>query len=240
MTREKCAGVQHEAARKTRCAVLLAAAAVLTIFPAVAQTSVQPKVSIGPVAASPNSQPGPATDAPPGVKLDGPLPANPNPPPPGVKADEVAKAFHDFCLKPQQSLAAMEAAAASLGAAKLADKIVPLGANRSIHQETFLMRRLDGVYQLTAMDGDAASGPNRALGCALSTTDTDGLALSQSLTMGAGLGSPDRRIPPDSTRGASVMWARKFGQNDGRILLSYGAPDSRMVSIHLILPNIPR
>ncbi len=159
---------------------------------------------------------------------------------PALRADAIAKAFHDFCLKPHQDLDSMGEAAVALGAAKKDDKIVPLGPNRSLHEETWLIRTAGVTGQLAAMEGDAASGPNRALGCSLTTTDTDGLALSQSLAMGAGLGAPDRRVPADGLRGASVMWARKFGRNDGRIVLAYGAPDSSVVSIHLLLPNISR
>jgi hypothetical protein len=159
---------------------------------------------------------------------------------PALRADAIAKAFHDFCLKPAQNLESMAQAAVALGAAKKDDKIIPTGQNRSLHEEIWLMRTGGVVGQLAAMEGDAASGPDRALGCSVTTTDTDGLALSQSLTMGAGLGAPDRRIPADAQSGASVMWARKFDGHDGRIVLAYGAPGSSMVSIHLILPNIPR
>ena len=150
----------------------------------------------------------------------------------------IAALFQDFCLAAQPGLTQMESSATAFGGSKQSDKIVPTGAGRSLHQETWLVRRDTGIYQLTAMEGDAASGPYRAVGCGLTAGEADGVELAQALAMG-GLGAPSRRLDASAGRGASVVWSKAFGANAGRVVLSYGGALTGGASVHLILPKLP-
>jgi hypothetical protein len=155
---------------------------------------------------------------------------------PGTAA--ISTMFRDFCLTAQPSLPSMEHQAAAFGGSKQSDKVIPTGAGRSLHQETWLVRRDTGIYQLTAMEGDAASGPYRAVGCGLTAGDADGVELAQALAMG-GLGAPSRRLDASGGKGASVVWSKAFGANSGRVVLSYGGALTGGASVHLILPKLP-
>ena len=149
----------------------------------------------------------------------------------------IAGLFSDFCLAEQPSLAAMEAKAGKLGGTKQSDTVVPIGTNRSLHQETWMIRRDNARFQLTAMAGDAAAGPYRAVGCGLTAADVNGADLVPLLQ--ADLGPPDRHVPADGEHGDSVVWTKLFGLNEGRVLLNYGGALPNGAGLHLVLPKLP-
>jgi hypothetical protein len=156
-----------------------------------------------------------------------------------AKSSEISKLFQDFCLSAQPSMSTMQAKAASLGGTPQTDRTVPRGQNRSLHEQTWLARRAAGIYQLTAMQGSMAAGPNHVVGCGITAPDANGADLAQTLATEAGLGAPARRLDPSGDKGASIVWNKAFGPNQAKILVSYGAPNRPGASIHMILPNLP-
>ena len=153
---------------------------------------------------------------------------------------ELTGIFQDFCLAQQPDLAGMEKKAADLHGTQQTDQTINTGPGRSLHQETWMVRRSDVLYQLTAMAGDAAAGPYRAVGCGVTAGEADGPALVQSLDTVAGLGPPDRHVPGNGQQGDSVAWTKLFGLNSGHVLLSYGGALTTGASLHLVLPKLPK
>ncbi len=156
-----------------------------------------------------------------------------------TRTGDAVTLFQQFCLDAQPSLAAMEAKATAMQAVKQTDKTVPIGTGRALHQETWMVRRNNEIYQLAGMEGDAAAGLYRAAGCGLTAGEADGAALAQALVTQAGLGAPFRNVPASGQVGASVAWKKAFGANKGRVLLTYGGALSTGASIHLVLPKLP-
>ncbi len=157
-----------------------------------------------------------------------------------AQSSEVAKLFATFCLSSQPTMVVLQERAKQIEATKQTDKTVPLGANRSLHQATWLVRGPSGIYQIIAMQSDMASGPNQSVGCGVSAPRANGNDLAQTLATEAGLGGPVKRVDASGDNGNSVVWNRQFGTKQARVLLSYGKPNVPGASIHMILSDVPK
>ncbi len=157
-----------------------------------------------------------------------------------TETDDIAKLFHDFCLFQQPSFEGMQAQAVVLHGAKAVDHTIPRDNNRTIHQQAWLVLRPSGVYQITAIEGDMASGARRTVGCGVTAQTGKGDEIAQALSMAYGLGAPFKRVPAVGNTPNSVVWNKNFGPHEAKILLTYGAEGMAGVSVHLILPNLPK
>ena len=157
-----------------------------------------------------------------------------------TETDDIAKLFHDFCLFDQPSFEGMQTQAVVLHGAKAVDHTIPRDNNRKIRQQAWLVARPSGVYQITAIEGDMASGARRTVGCGVTSEAGNGADVAQALSMAYGLGAPFKRVPALGNVPNSVVWNKNFGPHEAKILLTYGAQGMAGVSVHLILPNLPK
>jgi hypothetical protein len=153
------------------------------------------------------------------------------------QSTDIAKLFQEFCLSEQPSFDGMQAKALIMAGAKAVDHVENLGENRNMKQRAWLVSRPTGTYQITAVDG---VGRSRAVGCEVTSQDGNGVDLAQTMALEIGLGAPFKRVPAVGSRGNTVMWNKNFGAHEAKILLSYGAQGAEGLSIHLILPNLPK
>ncbi len=153
------------------------------------------------------------------------------------QSTDIARLFQEFCLAEQPSFDGMQAKALIMAGAKAVDHVEKLGDNRDIRQRAWLVARPTGTYQITAVDG---VGRSRAVGCEVTSQDGNGADLAQTMALELGLGAPFKRVPAVGSRGNIVMWNKNFGAHEAKILLSYGAQGAEGLSIHLILPNLPK
>ncbi len=153
------------------------------------------------------------------------------------QSSDIAGLFRQFCLSEQPSFENMQAKALLLSGAKAVDHVEKLGDNRNMRQRAWLVLRPTGTYQITAVEGVGAS---RAVGCEVTSQDGNGVDLAQTMALEIGLGAPFNRVPAVGNRGNTVMWNKSFGAHQAKILLLYGTPGTHTVSLHLLLPNLPK
>ncbi len=154
-------------------------------------------------------------------------------------SSDVAKLFADFCLAGEPSLGSLQVRARELGGAMAVDHTVPHGEKRHEHYQAWVVRRGNGMYQITADEGEMAAGARRAVACGLTAPEADGADLARTMATELGLGAPFKRIPAIGVSGNSVVWNKYFGSHEAKILLAYGAQGKMGSTIHLILPNLP-
>ncbi len=169
-----------------------------------------------------------------------PIASGPSAVPAANEADDIARLFHDFCLTEQPSFEGMQAEALALHGAKAVDHTIPRDNHRTIRQQAWLVMRPSGMYQIAAIDGDMASGAKRTVGCGVTSESGNGADVAQALSMEFGLGAPFKRLPALGNTPNSVVWNKNFGTHEAKVLLTYGAEGMAGVSVHLILPNLPK